>query len=296
MHARRGFIGIVCVVVTAVVLLITNSVYGMIAADYKYAKTSLRQQQCVQAAVSSLESLERRGLFEGDFHVVQSESLPPDDNLQVVLQSVRDDNVVWLSSQARIADVEVRLLKTWADVPQVEHDFYNYDLVSKQFNIAVGANVENAQRLNYASTGGEFLRVNTANYARHAFVMPTGELWSSGVGRNIYYDNQNSNVHLVNTIEVKGSSAFVSEGSIYVGAGSKYRELTHFIANGNVVVEPNVQLDRVVIVAGAAVKLSRGSRVQGKIIARNGIIIESGAKFSGMPNENLQIVTDKYIR
>lgn len=297
MHNQKGFIGIVCIVLTAGLLLVVGSIHGLIAADYKYTKTYLRQKQCVQAAMSGIVSLEKvvsKDNAEG--FVRQWEvSLPPDEHLITTMSVDKDKNVLWLSCRAVIADMDVNVVKGFVGLPFNNHDFYNYDLVSKVFNISPQANVRGATTLNYAARGFAYPELEVQSYQRYARLMPDAEIWRTGVGNNVFYDYRQNNVRLVDLVEVNGSSVFVSEHSMAIGTGSRYPQPTHFIANGNVVVERNVVLSNAFILSGAAVKLSEGSRVKGKIFAKNGIIIERNAEFSGVGSTDLSIVTDRYI-
>ena len=297
MRNQKGFIGIVCIVLTAGLLLVASSIHGLIAADYKYTKTYLRQKQCVQAAMTGIVSLEKTlNIDNAEGFVRQWEvSLPPDEHMLTTMSAEKDKNVLWLSCRAMIADMDVNVVKAFVSLPFKEHDFYNYDLVSKVFNISPQANVRGATTLNYATVGFVYPEVDVQAYQRYARLMPDAETWRTGVGNNVFYDYRQNNVRLVELLEVKGSSVFVSEHSMTIGTGSRYPQTTHFIANGNVVVERNVVLSNVFILSGAAVKLSEGSRVQGKIFAKNGIIVEKNAEFSGVGSADLNIVTDRYV-
>lgn len=297
MRNCRGMVGLVCIIVAAALLTICLGIYNMLAADYRLSKSYLRQRQCALAAVTALGALEGKisaGVAEG-FVAELDEPVGTDDVMKVTLAVYKDQQVTWLAASAQNQELEVRAIKALVGLPQYTDNMYAHTLVSRSFNISSKALIEDNDLYNYATEKESFAGVNIIPYRRYAFVMPNAEQWHSGIGRNIFYDAQGTGVRLISNKTIAGSGVFVCAGDMTIGSGSTYTATTHFIATGNIIVERGAKLNQAFLLSGAAVKLSAGSYVCGKVFARNGIIVEDNVKVKKLLPESLMFATDRYL-
>lgn len=294
---NRGSIGLVCLLITTLLLLLCQSLYAMLAADYQYIKSYVRQRQVVYAVTSGIQVLERLSAGSStDLSLNLLENLPPDELLHIDLNTYQQNGVQWLVAKGSIAEMEIVMVQGLFTLPDNKSNLYNYCLVSNIFNIDPTASVEAAGICNYQSQGnGSFVNWDIAAYARYAFLPPDKDGWQAGLGKNVFADPSGASLSLPANRSLRGSAVFTSYGDITIGAGSSYPDGMQFIANGNIIVESNVRLDKVFILAGNSVKISRGSLVTGKVFARRGIVIESKAQVKDVPAANLRLSTDKYL-
>lgn len=293
---KRGSIGLVCILTVALIVLLCQSMYTLIAADYRYLKNYIRQRQAVYAATSGLQALERAASYSStDININMQESLLPDDILTVTMSSYSLDGVRWLLCKSSSDGIEVNMVQGILDLPNKNSALYNHNLVGSIFNIEPTASIEGSVQNYLQLTDGSFVKINIAAYARHAFVLPDAEGWKMGLGRSVFVDPLGSSLLLPSSITIRGSGVFASYSDITIGAGSSYPDKMQFVANGNIVVGSNVRLDNVFILSGNTVKISQGSRVSGKIFAQRGIIVEQNVVIKDLPIADLAIRTDKYL-
>lgn len=293
---NKGSIGLVCLLIVAVTLLLCQSLYTTLAADYRYTRTYVRQKQVVYAVTSALQVLERtHAQTDTDIQSSLIEQLPPHDLLELELNTYNHSGIKWLVSKGKLADMEITMVKAICSLPEAKSVLYSYGVVSAIFNIDPTANLDATSMQNYKTAAdGSFVNFNLADYSRYAFALPDNDGWKAGIGRNIFVDRSGSKLELA-TRTVRGSGVFVSYGDIVIKANSNYPERTQFITNGNVIVESNVKLDNTFILAGMAVKISQGSKISGKIFARNGVILEKNTVIKDLSATDLTITTDKYL-
>ena len=293
---NKGSIGLVCLLIVAVTLLLCQSLYTTLAADYRYTRTYVRQKQLVYAVSSALQALEEKhGQVATDVKSSLREQLPPHDLLELELSTYNHSGIKWLVSKGKLADMEITMVKAICALPTATSSLYNYGLVSASFNIDPTADLNATSTQNYKTyADGSFVAFNLTDYTRYAFVLPDSDGWKAGIGNNIFADRSGSKLELA-TRTVSGSGVFISYGDIVIKSGSHYPQRTQFITDGNVIVESNVKLDNTFILAGMAVKISQGSKITGKIFARSGIIIEKNTVIKDLPVADLTITTDKYL-
>lgn len=294
--SSRGSIGLVCLLIVSLLLVVCQSTYTLLAADYRYIKTYIRQKQVVYAVSSGLQALERAtsGLAI-DVSVSVDERLLPNDTLSVSMSSYNSSGVKWLVCKGTSEDIELSMVQGVFSVPSSESNLYEHTLVSNIFRIDPTTVLEGSTQDYTAMDKGDFVEFDVANYARYAFATPSSDGWSAGLGRSVFVEPLSGSMRLPNNRTVRGTAVFVSYGDITVGAGSTYPDRLQLLANGNIIIGSNVRLDNVLIVAGNSVQVSQGSRVSGKILARKGIVVEKNTLIRDLPKEKLTIATDKYL-
>lgn len=294
----RGSIGLICILVVTLLVLLCQSLYNLAAADYRYLKNYVRQRQVVYAVSSGLQALERANYSANtntNIYMTTTETLLPDDTMAITMSTYNKNGIEWLVCQGSAGDIAINMVQGLFALPNSRSDLAAHNLCSTIFNIDPTATIEGSS-YNYLTNGdGSFVDFDIATYARYAFVQPGTDEWKIGLGRNVFTDPLGGSLTLPGGRIIRGWAVFASQGDITVAAGGNYPDRLQLIANGNIIVEGNAKLDNVFILAGNSVKISQGSKINGKIFARRGIVVEKNVTIKNLPAEQLVISTDKYL-
>lgn len=293
----RGSIGLICLLIVSLILIFGQSLYSMLATNYRYIKTYVRQRQAVYAVSSGIEFLDRvQKQTNTEIRTTMREELLPNDILDVALNTYTYNGVRWLVSNAKIADINITMVKGICNLPDATSSLYDYGIVSNVINIDPTASIDANSVKNYKThADGSFLNFNPGDYTKYAFLPPETDDWRNGIGKNVFSEYDGYSFKLPSSKTIRGSGVFVSYNDIIIGKGSSYPDQTQFITNGNVIVEADVKLNNTFILAGMGVRISQGSRVSGKIFARSAIAIEKNTVIKDLPATELSIFTDKYV-
>lgn len=280
MQHKQGSMSVIVLAVGMILLLTVQ--LGVFSVSKAYTRQ-----------VESVQHWQLRTLAQSFMDVLSKKELPAGKKLwlQAVLYPGRLLTDVTSTVQYS-EDMSIRYLEISAENQQSHHRLKQvaftldnkYIQMAQKYGIISGKKVTGAGFLpaNVLYTGNEEVVLPAACYFAPWSIneLPADTVRTIGLCRRFYYIDDYNGLSFAQGMQVSGSALIAADGTITFHSGCSFAEPVIFITDKKIIIEDNVQLDNILLLAGDDIVVGSGCRINGIIISAGNIIFQGPLDFS----------------
>lgn len=297
MRKNYGSINIVCIIIVIVIAAVIPFIITLTTQDYYNVNDYMQEQQALQLSLDGIKVLQNFSdkSNKENIKIELTEQLPPAITAKVQLNITNDNNVQWMSSKTSIKDLKIQAVQAIAGYPDSENKIYKYTIASKDIIIKENVQFNKDEVVLYPDSGCKFINFLISDYARYSFLLPDANTMASGLGANIYYNNDLSGFNMPSRIVALGDAIIVCRGDINIGAGCVLPGNIQLISMGNINIAAGADFDNVFLLAAKNIKLADNVKLKGKIFAKQTVTLGNNSIIEAC-NMSGFFITDVYLK
>lgn len=280
MQHKQGSISVIVLAIGMILLLAVQLfVFSM-------SRAYLRQTEEVQ-------NWQLRALVQSFMMTVSKKELPAGKKIWLQAELYPGKLLTDVSSTVQYSrDRSIRYLEISAENQQSSHRLKQvmftldnkYIKMAQKYGIISGKKIIGAGFLpdNVLYTGNEEVVLPAASYFALWSIneLPADTVRTIGLCRRFYYIADYNGLSFAQGMQVSGSALIAADGTITFHSGCSFAEPVIFITDKKIIIEDNVQLDNVLLLAANDIVIGRGCKINGIIISADNIIFQGPLDFS----------------